>query len=397
MSRSIRTRPRVEPSITDSLLEAAHQRTGLSDWGDDYFRLPLEMLLRSVEEEAHLTARGRELTLECFVDRLSNRLRVHAHLSSHPDVQNVPIPKPVIVTGLPRTGTTLLQGLLATDPAHRALQRWELFNPIPPPTLESYESDPRRTEMLQRRQSKLTGAERTQFQTMHDGMPNAYEECYVIFEHAFMSRTIPRRMNVPSYEEWLIDQDMRPAYRDHYRWLQILTSRHGGKRIVLKAPEHLYNLDQILDLHPSAQIIWTHRDPASAIASGCSLLSFIRNLRSDQVDRKALAEQSLRSFQEATNRAMRVREEHEPSRFLDVSYRRLVADPLGVVKEVYDSFGYELSAEALQRMQSWLRERPQHKHGVHRYRLEEFGLSRDRVLECLADYVETYSSHLFSA
>ena len=381
--RGMRGFVRLDPS---DLLASACRRTGLDDFGDESFRDPFDRAVRSIETEAHLNLIGRIAARQDTLRLLSNRLRMIDDAKRHPEIPAGKIHRPIFVTGLPRTGTTLLHGLLAQDPANRALLTWEMMYPSPPPRVRGAKPD-RRAE-LSARQIRWFHRMAPEFRKIHPTGADLPEECLVIASHAFVSFQFQTMYDVPSYETWLEQQDLHDSYLWHRRFLQHLQWRWPERRWVLKAPAHLFGLEALLAAYPDAGIVLTHRAPLEVVGSLASLTVALRSTFSDDVDPVAVGEEMTERWSRALFGALALRDAGRiPSdRVADVLYPELMCDPIGVVRAIYARFDTELTPEAEARMRAFLARNPKNKSGKHSYTLEEFGLDAGRETARFADY-----------
>jgi len=373
-----------------SLIEAAHEETGLEDFGPDRFRSGLRTLIESLEHESRLSPLGRAAARREFVGHLANRLRVLEHRKRHPEVAAEEIRRPLFVIGMARTGTTLLFGLLAQDPAHRSPLTWEVSSPCPPPETATYDSDPR-IEEAERRFEAMKRAI-PGFEAIHPVGARLPQECLLIHAMDFHSVLFEATYNVPSYQRWLELQDMRPTYRFQRDFLQHLQSRCPGERWVLKSPAHLMALDALLEVYPDAIIVQTHRDPLEVIGSAASLHCTLRSASSDGIDPHAVGRDQLELWSRLLDRAIAVRDRSadQASRFFDVQYEDLLSDPLGCVRRIYSHFRMNLTDEAEARMCAFMAENGREKHGVHRYTLEMFGIDAAEAFDRFAGYCRRF-------
>jgi len=378
---------RLEPEL---LLDAARRRTGLDDFGDEAFREPFDRVVRSLDGEAQLNLIGRIAARQDLLRLLSNRLRMIDDGKRHPEMLDGKVRRPIFVTGLPRTGTTLLHGLLAQDPASRAPLTWEMMYPSPPPRARGAGTD--RRARLAERQIRWFHRLSPEFRTIHPTGAMLPEECLVIASHAFVSFQFQTMYDVPSYERWLEQQDLRASYRWHRRFLQQLQWRCPAERWVLKAPAHLFGFAALFDAYPDAGIVLTHRSPLEVVASLASLTVALRGTFSDAVDPVAVGAEMTGRWSEALFGALRARDAGRvpAERVVDVLYPDLMRDPIGVVDRIYRSFSIELTTEAEARMRGFLAANPKDKSGRHRYTLEEFGLDARRETERFADYTRRF-------
>jgi hypothetical protein len=378
----------------ESLLSAAQRRTRLSDWGNESFRIPLRILLESLEKEANLNFVGRSLLRQYCIHLLVNRLRLQEDFKRHPEILQVPIQRPLFILGLPRTGTTLLHNLLSQDPSSRWLHLWELNSPSPPPEPETHETDPRieAAKKVVNRLKFLAPKHSAAFSAVHYLNPEGPEECNQLFEHEFASILFELRANVATYSAWLETQDMVTPYRFYRQQLQLLGWHWSGDHWVLKAPAHLLlNLDALLAVFPDACIVQTHRDPLKILPSACSLYAMSRGIYTDRVDLRAISEHVLNRLANGLERGMQVRESALAEQFYDVNYSTLVQDPIGTVRQLYEYFGYKFSPRMEENLNRWISENPQHKHGIHRYSLEQFGLEPEVVNRRFVNYRQRFN------
>ncbi|HAY21975.1 MAG TPA: sulfotransferase, partial [Desulfobacterales bacterium] len=357
-----------------TLLDKACAQTGLDDFGDDSFREALQVLLRAFETEAGLSFVGRICVHGDSVRLLRNRLRLAADRRRHPGIGAEVIRRPLFITGLPRSGTTFLHALLAQDPAHRAPQVWEVMHPSPPPEQASYATDSRISATA--RELKWLDLLMPDFETVHLIDARLPQECIAITSHDFRSYTFESMYTVPSYRAWHDRQDKRPVYEFHRNFLQHLQWRCPGQRWVLKAPSHLLALEALLQVYPDAGIILTHRDPLKVLASCASFTEVLRRGFSDRLDKASLAQEVLERWVEGAGLAVKYRQDHDLDRQLfDVHYTALLRDPMAMVRRIYAFFDLELTGAAETAMERFLLANPKDKGGVHRYSLEEFGLT----------------------
>ncbi|MFO0552979.1 MAG: sulfotransferase [Polyangiaceae bacterium] len=390
-------------------LEAAALRTvghGARDFGDPSYREPLAVLCNSIEAEARLNPVGRLITRTRLVSTLANRLRVEAALAKDPSITSLPVHRPIVIAGLQRTGTTLLHRLLSADPENRALYSWEALNPAPIRSgvtgraLDlvdrlrgaplSHGADPR--ERIAERSERALAYMAPDFFAVHPVEAHAPEEDILLLDLAFRSTVPEATLRVPTFAKWIEEQDQTPAYRYERRVLQLLSHARapGRGRWVLKTPHHLEWLDVLKVVFPDALIVWTHRDPTTTIASFCSMVAHGRGVFSDDIDPFEIGRDWSRKIARMVSRGLEARAALGDSEFVDVSYKDLLADPIAVAEQIYERAGLTLTAQGETAMREVLATETQHKHGVHRYRLEDFGLEEKTLRATFADYTARY-------
>jgi hypothetical protein len=373
-----------------ALLGKAQSRAGLEDFGEDGFSEALRRLLHSLEREAGLSLIGRIAARQDLVRVLTNRLRLVDSVKRRPEIAAEEIRRPLFVTGLPRTGTTLLQGLLAQDPTNRVPLHWELV--YPPATPESPDHQVEARIAAAERQLRWFHRLQPDIRRIHPLGARLPEECLVITSLSFLSFQFQTTHRVPAYQKWLEAGDLRNCYRWHRRMLQHLQYRCRGARWVLKAPAHLFGLPALFASYPDAGVIFTHREPLEVSPSLASLTTVLRRTFSDTVDPIAIGKEMTERWTDGIYRALRDRDAGcaPPARFFDVRYVDLTRDPIGTVRRIYTHYELPFMDVAEQRMRRFLADNPKDKHGKHRYSLADFGLERERESERYRVYRERF-------
>jgi hypothetical protein len=346
-------------------------------------------MLTAHEEPAALNSIGRAVIRDMTIGSLVNRLKLQADFTAHPEILDTPLRRPLFIVGWPRTGTTLLHRLLALDEANRALRFWELDAPSPPPRAETRDRDPRVSAA--RRKLRLLYGFVPELALVHGSAADAPEECELLFRNAFVSVSYDVMAHVPSYTAWLEAHDWTSTYRYYRRQLQLLTWQSPGERLVLKSPHHLGQLRPLFAAFPDACVVQTHRDPLEALPSACSLASIGPLLLGDRFDAATLGRHISTLLAAWTRRGMEFRATAEPSRFCDVRFAELLADPLATVRRIYAQFGFDLRPAVEQRMRRHLAARRRGASVPHRYTLASFGLDEGTVRERFSEYVERFA------
>jgi hypothetical protein len=366
-----------EPLATaDELRALASQVTGLSDFGPDDYADGLEVLLGSLERDADLTPRGRKVMRAMLRGALAARLYSEAGWRAYPEHAQVRIDRPLFVTGLPRTGTTALHRLLAADPAHQGLELWLAEAPQPRPPRQTWADNP----VFQYIQAgcERHHVEHPEFMGVHYMAADQVEECWQLLRQSMRSVSWECLAHLPSYSAWLRGQDWTGAYRRHRRNLQLI-GLGDERRWVLKNPSHLFALDALLAVYPDALIVQTHRAPDVAIASVCSLAAQATAGWSDTFTGEVIGRDQLELWASGLERFGAERARHDATRFFDVSYDDLVADPVRTAEAVYAHFGLPLGGAAADAMRTLAG--GGRGGSAHRYALADFGLTAAEVVE----------------
>ena len=371
----------VVPLDETSLLQHAQRTTGLDDYGDDLWCEQFRVLLKSLEEEAQLTLMGRLMARSDIVLWLSSRLKVTATLRAHPEILEEDITAPMVIVGLPRSGTSILFELLSQDPDVGVPLMWEALQPCPPPETATYRTDPR----IAQADNLFTQWNRVapEFASMHEMRGDIPAECGLLMAGTFISDHIASLHQTHSYSAYCIEADYAPVYAYHKTILQILQWRNPRKRWLLKAPEHQVHLDTLLQVYPDARIVQTHRDPIKCMASTTSLMGTLYYMRSDQPFNAQLFDNIIMGDATA-QRLERVIQQREQgivpaANIADSRYQDLMDDPMACIGGIYAHFGMDLSTGARRRMQDYLKAKPKGKFGQHSYQVDAHK-ARDRPL-----------------
>jgi hypothetical protein len=372
----------------DDLIAAARRKAGLQDFGDEWFREPLGVLVKSLNEEARLAPMGKLIQRGRLVGALVTRLRAEALFAEHPEMLERELGEVVVIAGLQRTGTTMLHRLLSADPQIRALMSWEALNPVPDPGERP--GNPRgriRKGKLAERGLAFLAPE---FFAIHPVEHDSPEEDVLLLDCSFMSQSPEAMLHVPSYAEWLESQDHTPAYEYLRKLMQLLLWQQPASHWVLKSPHHMEYLDTLLRVFPEAHVVQTHRDPRKTTASFCSMVAHGMGVFSDEVDAHEAARHWVRKIRRLMEQSIAVREELGESRFLDVSYYDLMKDPMAELDRIYHFAGIDRNERARDAAAQMRERNVQHKYGRHHYGLADFGLSPESIEEAFGFYRKRY-------
>lgn len=372
----------------EALIANARHKTGLHDFGDEWFREPLTVLVDAINREAQLTPLGKLIQKNRLEGALAVRLRAEALCKAHPEIEAIEFGKIVVIAGLQRTGTTTLHRLLAADPNMRAIYAWEALNPLPLPNEKPGKPSGRIAQAKTAEKGLAYLA--PEFFAIHPVEHNAPEEDVLLLDLSFMSQSPEATLHVPTYAAWLEKQDHTRAYEYLRKMLRILQWQRPAKNWVLKTPHHMEYLDVILKVFPEAVIVQTHRDPQKTTGSFCSMVAHGRGVFSDEVDAKEVAQHWVRKVNRLMQRSMEVRARIGEERFIDVSYYDLLKDPIAEVARIYQFAGIPFDATVAQAAQDTSERNVQHRYGRHRYDLADFGLSREDIERQYGFYRQRY-------
>ncbi len=360
-----------------TLMEVAERESGLSDYGTDTFKEGLELLVRSLNDEANLNAVGEHVLRERIIGHLKQRLQVEDWYKRHPEIDDEQIIKPLIGLSLPRTGSTALSFLLACDPEARSLRRAEAAQPCPPPCMLEAAREQQQDEA-----EKVAG-----WKSHTPSGENAPAECQDLMSLDFRSQLFLAFAQVPSYAEWLNNADMSSCYEYERRALKLLQWRMPEKPWRLKAPTHLLYLDDLNKAFPDARFVMTHRDPTDVILSVINVYSDIISKFTDQMDMAYVADLNINMWSEGMRRTLAFRQQdNNAERFFDIHFKAMHEDPLAEVSRLYQWLGEPVTQAFADNMNSWWADNANNREPSGTKTAEEYGVDLEKVRPLFADY-----------
>ena len=361
----------------DDMLAAGSAETGLSDFGPADHIEALRMLVDSTNKDIALSAMG-TMAFPAEVHRvLVNRLRFADYLKRHPEILNEDVSDPIVVFGLPRSGTTKLQRMMSADPGVQSLLYWRLVNPATFPNAVPGAEDPRIEAGRQAVAMMMQVA--PGFLASH---PTCYDQAD---EETFLMilsfRCVLNYLLQPAqgYYTWLRQQSRRSMYVYLKQLLQYLQWQDGGRRgrpWILKSPVHTENLDLITELFPKVTVVFTHRDYKATIASFCRLIEMAWAIKQDNPDLHFIGRMAIEMWSGQLHTHVSQREAlGARANVIDVRYDEVKDDVMAVLRRVYQRAGRELTPQCEQAMLAWEADNQPGKLGTYTYTLERYGLS----------------------
>ena len=378
---NIMTRERPDVGSYEDIVAAAERTTGMSDMGGTAHEEGLRILVEDLASpEAGLTPRGNYFHRSEVKAALVGRLLTQAQLNAHPEAADVPVERPIFVMGLPRTGTTALHRLLHADPQAQGLELWLTQVPQPRPPRETWEDDP----IFQAMQAGFAAhhVESPEFMGIHYMDATSVEECWRLLRQTGKSKAYESLANLPRYSAWLNEQDWTDAYARHKENLQLLGLNDQDKRWVLKNPSHIASLDALMAVYPDALIVYTHRDPVVCVASSCSLSAETTVGQSDTYTGGVIGHTQLDLWSRGYHAFHDSRPKYDQDQFVDVAFKDLREDPIGVTRAIYDQWSLDWTPEVQAAIEEIDREaRTGHAAPKHDYDLKDYGLTEQQVLD----------------
>ena len=375
----------------EAVLDAACGATGLSDFGADDFRGRLAIWLQAVDEDEELGSVGRIGVFRDITRYATNRLRFEDLLKRHPEILDVEIDRPIVIAGLPRSGTTHLLNLIASDRRLRSLPYWESIEPIPIPgeQLDANGVDPRlaRCRENYKQQDMLMPL----LKNMHDMAPEHVHEEIELQCIDFSSYELEWIATVPRWRDHYLAEDQRSSYAYMKNVLRALQWMRGPKRWILKSPQHMEQLGPLMDTFPDATVAITHRDPVSVIASTVTMLVYGDRIRRTRVDPPAVAAYWIDRIERLLRTCVKDRDRIPADRSIDVLFHEFMDGDVAMVRRIYELADLEMTAEAQADLDTYMLENPRGKHGRIVYDLKgDFGVERSELRERFGFYFDRF-------
>lgn len=375
----------------EAVLAAARKATGLSDFGNDDFRERLAIWLQAVDEDELLGPVGRIGVFRDITRYATNRLRFEDLLRRHPEILEIEIERPIIIAGLPRSGTTHLLNLIAADRRLRSLPYWESIEPIPIPGEEPGPDgvDPRlaRCRTSYQQQDVMMPL----LKNMHDLAPEHVHEEIELQGLDFSSYELEWIATVPRWRDYYLEADQRSSYAYMKNVLRALQWMRGPGRWILKSPQHMEQLGPLMDTFPDATVAITHRDPVSVIASTVTMLVYGDRIRRKRVDPPAVAAYWIDRIERLLRSCVRDRDQIPVERSIDVLFHEFMDDDLAMVRRIYELADLEMTSKAEEDLDAYMLANPRGKHGRIVYDLKgDFGVDRDELRERFGFYFDRF-------
>jgi hypothetical protein len=376
-----RKSPDLQSSVETFLTGAGVARDAIEE--------PLRILLHAYEQEASLTALGRE-AIRWDVERyLTNLYRLQEEEAADRSIREEPIDAPIVITGMPRSGSTFLHCLLAEDPANQVLRSWQAIYPYP--AAGQQQGRDRRAGQVDR-QLRSFALLVPEIRNVHLLWGRSPQECTEITGHVFQSRRFDTTHHIPSYRSWLERRGHLPAYEFHKQFLQHLQHQEGQRRWVLKSPDHVFALEAVRAVYPDVRVVFLHRDPLKVLPSVAQLTEIVRAPFTTRIDRSAIGTQVVDDWRNGAEKMVEAsRLGWLPSaQVFHLHYRDLVSQPLDAIARLYRHFGLTPSESALERMARWVAAKPNGGYGRNAYSFQKHGLDPRELRQLFRSYVDHF-------
>lgn len=375
------------PHSVEGLMAQASADTGLVDYGDRHFTKGLHALVLAIPNEARLNAVGEQMVYGGIVRLLSNRLRYVDDAKRYPQILDERIERPIVILGLPRTGTSKLQRVMSADPDVQRLEFWRALNPAPFPGEPRGEPKARIDAglLVENTLSSMFPG----WMARHPMEALEPDEELHIMDGSFECMISWLFSRVPSYHSYFSKADPQPTYDFLYAMLQYLQWQDGGGRgrpWILKSPVHIGDLATLLKTFPDATVVHCHRDPRKVIPSFASLIEEARKMGSDHVDPIEIGRDMFDYWADQIDRNLAMREALPADRILDVQFDDIRSDVIGVIRRVYARAERPVTPQALAAFKAYEDRRPEHHWGSYVYTAEQYGLDLKKIDARFAAY-----------
>lgn len=375
----------------EAILDLARRQTGLDDFGAEDFKPRLALACACYLEDEGLSTMGRLTAFSVLLRSAVQRLRFEALWRTHPDVAAVRLERPIIIAGLPRTGTTHLLNLIAADTRLRSLRYWEAVEPFPDPTekVAPGAEDPR----IQRCRDEfaLRDTIMPYFKNMHEMLPDHIHEEAELMMLDFSSQFVETLGLLPRWRDDYLQRDQTPHYRYMKRVMQALQWRRGPERWIMKSPQHIEQLPALRDTFPDATYVITHRDPVSVTTSLLTLMAYTGRIGRDPVRPREIADYWVDRFERMLMACVRDIDCLPPEQTIHVRFDDFMADNLGTVDKIYALANQPLTPDVRQGMETYIDTNPRGKHGQVRYDLQgDFGITPTELYRRFKTYMDRF-------
>ena len=375
----------------ESLIKKAEQATGLSDFGDEWFFPNIDVFIESLNSQARLSSEGYYGAEQMIIGALVNRLRHKNLIKMNPQILDETVDVKAVLTGLPRTGSTMLHRMLASAPELTSVKWFEAQNYTPLENEDYNDPTPRKDiakDILNFMLKKIP-----ELMSIHPMDIDQADEEVIILGQLFSSSMLESTYFVPDYANWLTNQNPGKSYSDLIEILQSLQWQdpsRKNKSWILKTPGHLMSLGAVVKYFPGAKIIMTHRDPVSTVPSYCSMESTLYKMNTDIISDFEIGNYWLDRLSEWLNNFIEVRNSIPDDRFIDINYLDLVEAPEKIGTQVLKSIHINDDILTKEMMENWIKANKRETRQKHNYKLSDYGLTRASISNKFKDYIEKY-------
>lgn len=370
------------PIRGEKLLDLALIKERSTAFKKDDFKEGFFNLIDAINNEAQLHPLGQFMIKNRTINLLRNRLRIEKFLETYPKINEIAVNDPIIITGLPRTGSTLLHRALSRHPEIRSLKSWEVMHPVPFKNEKQGEKRKRSVRWTTRFLHHIS----PDFSRIHPTYYDEPEEEVLLLDLQFQNTVNEALMYIPSYVEWANSKSMKEALNYLKQVLKILLWQKSRSKLILKTPAYLEDPKALLEVFPRAKIIHTYRDPTKVMPSFCNLIFYTRHMFSDSVDPKEIGDYFLKRNVTKINLTLSLLDKMN---IYHLGYNELMSNPMYYIKEILQFIGLHDSNESIFGIKEFIERQSKFK-GMD-YTLEDFGLDEEDVVQQFSSYKTLFS------
>lgn len=372
-------------------MTAAREQTGLNDFGEMDFIERLSLIMQQMDIDSGLSPMGRSLNFSYCVRNLVQRLRFVDLLKQHPEIDDTTLQRPIIIAGLPRSGTTHMLNLISVDKRLRSLPYWESLEPFPAPNeaLDENGADPR----IQRCHDQLQLQDQIMpyFKNMHDMYPeHVHEEVELQFLN-FSTMLMENYALMPQWRDHYLKEDQTSHYHYMARALKALQWMRGPDRWILKSPQHMEQLRPLLNVFPDATFVIPHRDPVSVVTSLITMLSYSARMSRNPVDPHAIADYWVDRVERMLKACVRDIDLLPAEQVVHIGFSDFMTNDIATIERIYELAGHPMTDEVRNGMGQYIKDNPRGKYGRVRYDIKrDFALNREALYERFSFYTNRF-------
>lgn len=374
----------------DQVHDIVASEVGSDDFGPGDYLAGLKALLQSMDYDPHFTENGRRIAWARVIGTLRGRAHAFKSMKENPGFEDYEISSPVVIVGVPRTGTTALHRLMAVDRRFQGLQTWLLDSPMPRPPIETWSEYPEFRKSVELLDAQYAAS--PEARAAHHRAAEEVHECCFLLAQSFRCNILSCSQSSATYDAWWQSQSEWPGYQYYRRCVQLIGSNDRDKRWLLKNPGHIDNLDLLFAVFPDAKVIQTHRDPAKAVPSLVALLMQMHPLmeegRADQRG-EIMMRREVAKWANAVHKCDKVRKDH-PGKVLDIIHGDFHREPMQVLDRIYEFIGMDIPDDTRAALAQRIEEKPELQHGVHRYSITDYGMTEEEAREPFGEYIERF-------
>lgn len=380
--------PALDP---EEILSAARDQTGLDDFGAPDFRERLDIWCQAIGEDENASGVTRSNLHQMMIRYAATRLRVEDLVRRHPEILDIEIDRPIIVAGLPRSGTTHLLGLLSADTRLRSLPWWEAIAPVPAPDEAPTPADPNPRWTKAEQGWRMMESILPYMAIMHEFSPDHISEDIELQAIDFSSYLIEWLALVPRWRDYYLSHDQSSTYAYLKKGLQVLTFLKGPNRWVIKCPQHMEQLPALYKTFPDATFVLTHRDPVGSIRSQLTMYTYAARMLRKRIDIEEPKGYWIDRYERLLRACVRDRDVLPPEQTIDVYFHDWIRHPDPILREIYRKADIELTDAALAELHDYLAEHGEQKKGKIVYDLErDFAITAEEIRANFAFYFDRF-------